>query len=390
MVKDGMTGRRIANYRRERGLSQRELARLIDRSETWVSQVERGVRRIDRMSVLDRVAGALGVPVNALHPNAPTAAITPQPDGNGPLTAILRGSSPATLAALAARADEKAPDPATVAPVVERAWRDVHAIDALAANKLLATAIPALEAAVPQHGPAALVSLASAYQAATAALNQLSESTLATIAGERAIAAARLLGDAPLMAAGVWRLSLLLPAEPARQLMTETASALHPWLDDSAAVTTLYGAFVFRLAMLAARLGDYDEAMRQLGEAETLANQLGTDRTDFHLEFGPISLAVHDVRIAVALGDAGRAVRKIGDIPVTKLSLETQATFWIDVARAHAQLRDVEAGVAALERARALEAPTLRDQIRELVQQLSAFDDGSSNALRQYMRARYH
>jgi DNA-binding XRE family transcriptional regulator len=45
-------GRRIATYRRRRGLSQAALAGLIGRSESWPSQVERGVRSVDRMSVL--------------------------------------------------------------------------------------------------------------------------------------------------------------------------------------------------------------------------------------------------------------------------------------------------------------------------------------------------
>ena len=41
-------GRKIAFFRTARGLSQREFGALVDRSEAWVSQVERGERRIDR------------------------------------------------------------------------------------------------------------------------------------------------------------------------------------------------------------------------------------------------------------------------------------------------------------------------------------------------------
>ena len=52
-------GRKIAAERRRRGLSQPELARIIDRSVAWVSQVERGVRKVDRMSVLESLAAAL-------------------------------------------------------------------------------------------------------------------------------------------------------------------------------------------------------------------------------------------------------------------------------------------------------------------------------------------
>jgi transcriptional regulator with XRE-family HTH domain len=59
-------GRRVAFHRGKRGLSQKELGAHINRSESWVSQVERGARRIDRMSVLEILADALGVPVAEL------------------------------------------------------------------------------------------------------------------------------------------------------------------------------------------------------------------------------------------------------------------------------------------------------------------------------------
>ena len=62
-------GERIAYYRRRRGLSQVKLAGLLGRSESWLSQVERGVRSIDRISVLTQVAAALNVPTTELSPD---------------------------------------------------------------------------------------------------------------------------------------------------------------------------------------------------------------------------------------------------------------------------------------------------------------------------------
>src|SRR3954462_10433749 len=53
-------------YRRRRGLSQAALAGLIGRSESWLSQVERGVRSVDRLSVLLDLAKVLHVEVEAL------------------------------------------------------------------------------------------------------------------------------------------------------------------------------------------------------------------------------------------------------------------------------------------------------------------------------------
>ena len=60
-------GENIAYHRKRLELSQVEFAGLVGRSESWVSQVERGVRDIDRLSVLQLVADALNVSVGELR-----------------------------------------------------------------------------------------------------------------------------------------------------------------------------------------------------------------------------------------------------------------------------------------------------------------------------------
>src|SRR3954451_4149055 len=62
---DGI-GRRIATYRKRRGLSQAALAGLVGRSESWLSQVERGVKSVDRLSVLLDLSRVLHVDVQSL------------------------------------------------------------------------------------------------------------------------------------------------------------------------------------------------------------------------------------------------------------------------------------------------------------------------------------
>jgi transcriptional regulator with XRE-family HTH domain len=59
-------GERVAIARRRRGLSQAVLANLVGRSESWLSQVERGVRSVDRLPVLMDLAEVLHVEVEAL------------------------------------------------------------------------------------------------------------------------------------------------------------------------------------------------------------------------------------------------------------------------------------------------------------------------------------
>ncbi|HET9082560.1 MAG TPA: helix-turn-helix transcriptional regulator [Trebonia sp.] len=57
---------RIARARRRRGLSQAVLAGLVGRSESWLSQVERGKRGVDSYAVLTRMAEVLRVEVEEL------------------------------------------------------------------------------------------------------------------------------------------------------------------------------------------------------------------------------------------------------------------------------------------------------------------------------------
>lgn len=67
MTEDGdARGARIPRARRRRGLSQAVLAGLVGRSESWLSQVERGKRGVDSHTVLTRMATVLRVEVAEL------------------------------------------------------------------------------------------------------------------------------------------------------------------------------------------------------------------------------------------------------------------------------------------------------------------------------------
>jgi DNA-binding XRE family transcriptional regulator len=64
-----LIGERVAAYRRQRDISQRDMAAAVGRSESWVSQVERNVQPVERLSVLQGLARALGVTVRDLRPD---------------------------------------------------------------------------------------------------------------------------------------------------------------------------------------------------------------------------------------------------------------------------------------------------------------------------------
>jgi transcriptional regulator with XRE-family HTH domain len=59
-------GWRISRLRRSHGWSQQYLADQLGKSKSWVDKVERGVRRLDRLSILHEAAQTLGVPLDVL------------------------------------------------------------------------------------------------------------------------------------------------------------------------------------------------------------------------------------------------------------------------------------------------------------------------------------
>lgn len=384
-------GRRVAFYRKKRGYSQRELAAMIDRSETWLSQVERGVRKIDRMSVLERLAEALDVPLAELAPEQNVVAAsseTPQAattlslalSSSEALGAVLSESVPVDLARLDARS--------------ARAWDFVHGSRYEELSELLVELLPDLERA-ERHTDAedhrrASVAKARAYHAAAAVLSKLGETAAAWVAVDRAIRAAEEAGDPLLMAEGAFRLSIVFQnarrfdlAMRAAGSAAEAVSGLVAQGDEAA--VAMQGALHLQLAVAAARRNDADAAYGHLETARRAGTRLGEDRNDYNTEFGPTNVLLHEVAVAVELGDAGRALRVAADVDAARLSPERQARLLIDVAQAHAQLRQSEAVVTALREAMRIAPEQIEShsRVRELVADLLRGDRRGSSDVKE-------
>ncbi|GAA3724607.1 helix-turn-helix domain-containing protein [Salinactinospora qingdaonensis] len=359
-------GRKIAQYRRRRGLSQRDFAGLIERSEAWVSQVERGVRKVDRMSVLEKVADVLEVPIADLAAESPiVAAASEETPGSTRLRLVLSAAH-----ALNAVLGEHAPaDVDTLARRADQAWELTHEGRYLELTEALEALVPELEAAARavdngQRAPFFRV-LAVTYQACSAALTKLGEFEAAWIAADRAIVAAERAGDALLMAAGEFRLCLtFLGAGHLDQVETTgrtAGEALAPLVDQGRIeAMSLVGALTLQRAVAAARGNDATAAYRHIAAARSIADEIGGERNDYNTEFGVTNVGLHEVAVAVDLGDAGVALRAAEAVDASQLSAERRGRFLIDVARAQLQRRNAEAAVAAL-----LEAETITpEQVR--------------------------
>ncbi len=383
-------GRKIAAERRRRGLSQPELARMIGRSVAWVSQVERGVRKVDRMSVLETVASALDVPLAELAAEAPVvAAVTEEPPGAGGLRLVLSGAY-----ALRAMLDGRRPPAmSTLRSRARKAWDLTHAGRYTELTDLLRGLVPDLEIAaraVPETQQADVYELmAATYQACSAALAKLGEPEAAWIAADRAMAAAERAGNPMLVAAGAFRLVFVFLAArhygQAEETARTAADALQPMADQGdAEAMSLCGALTLQRAVTASRVNDPDAAYSHLEQARQIAERLGEGRNDYNTEFGPANVALHEVAVAVELGDAGRALRAAATVDTTGLSAERQARLLIDVARAHAQRRQVHEAVTTLAEAEAITPEQVRshDLVRQLVSDLLTMQDPPSADLR--------
>jgi transcriptional regulator with XRE-family HTH domain len=357
-------GERIGYHRRRLGLSQVELAGLIGRSDSWVSQVERGVRSVDRLSVLQKVADVLGVSVAELRTgeSPDTEAPADRPEAFESLRLTLTGH-PAAGVVLGA------PPPALTEQAVaglrtahDQVWELVHGSRYNELAPLLAELIPSLERAVrsdapPDQARAVRQLLTDTYQAVAAMLAKTGEGDAAWVAADRAAIAAESLGDPLALAASLFRMAhvfLSLGQLSQVQAVAVTSAEALESQEATPEVLSLRGAFQLVLAVAAARDNDRAGAYGHLDQARELAAQTGADRNDFGTEFGPTNVALHSVAVAVELGDAGQALDLAGAIDPAGLSPERQARYSLDLAQAHAMRRQAGEALHYLELAEQL------------------------------------
>ena len=131
-------------------------------------------------------------------------------------------------------------------------------------------------------------------------------------------------------------------------------------------------------------MNDPDTAYSHLEHASQTAGRLGEGRNDYNTEFGPANVALYEIAVAVDLGDAGRALRAAATVDTTGLSAERRARMLIDVARAHAQRRQIHEAVATLREAEETTPEQVRSHelVRQLVSDLLTMQDPPASELR--------
>jgi transcriptional regulator with XRE-family HTH domain len=210
--------------------------------------------------------------------------------------------------------------------------------------------------------------LSDIYATAGWTLIKADSPAAAWIAAQRAMQAAEKIDDTLRAAAATRCLSEVHMRARTYEEASRTAFLAATYLDtaraqDAPTILCLRGAALLSAAAAAARRGDGREAYTALKAAAACGTELNQDRADLATVFGPTNVAIHQVAVAVELGNAREALRHI---PMVKLNqmpkqlTERRARFLIDVARSHAQLQNDSAALDALLEAEQIAPDELR------------------------------
>ncbi|MEV5989538.1 helix-turn-helix transcriptional regulator [Streptomyces sp. NPDC052051] len=330
----GGVGGRIAYYRSvmRPKLTQQQLADAANVALGTIRKIERGERGISD-STLEAIADALGVDPIRLRTD------------RGPGQTRVRDALPALSAAIAAY------DLPEDGPV--RCLRELRAAVAEAERWRLAAQYTRIVRKLPDL----LVELARAYhQAATGGRAELAGLLVRAYRSADAVAykfgardlSARLI---ELMRWAVPEIGDPLLIASVAYVRTETFFAAHAHasglraleqaLDvapapSAAPKVAARGALHMRAAVIAGRARDVAAAAAHLDEARALADRV-TENVYCGTEFGPDSVRIHEVSVAVSLGDehVGRALNVAGEWkPPKDLPAERRSGFYIELARA--------------------------------------------------------
>ncbi len=368
-------GRRVAYWRRRRKMSQQVFADKLGKSKSWVDKIERGVRRLDRCSVVDEIADVLEVEVTLLLDHEPQR---PADRTDGAERVDVEAIRSGLECDIGAAAFFHRSPPEACLPDVDKAighaWLTVQRADYVALSRALprllyaAQAGGSMHAGTAQQGAAADL-LGQVYQIASWTLCKLGEAALAWVAADRAVTQAVRGRDPLLVGPAKARVGRSLLAggrpRPALEIGLHTAGQFAPDRDGTTTPQRLsvYGTLLLEAALAAARLGDGATVRDLLVGAEDVAAELGGDFNHYWTCFGPTNVQLYRAAAAVHLGDGRAAIdthERLDTDSFAALPAERRANHYLDIARAYTQIGKPDTAARSLLTADQTAAPEVR------------------------------
>ncbi|WP_198602894.1 helix-turn-helix domain-containing protein [Streptomyces noursei] len=370
-------GKLIAKARRRKGWPQRDLAAMIDKSESWVSQAERDVIPVNSLETLRRISEVLDAPLPELLAATPCPGHPPTParrrpasarvgrnlgpeEGDDPVrrrellaaaavvfTTPLASATPAQASTLepleelllygtAPVPEGSDVTPAGVAASVKASRQHFRA----ARYDTLAKTLPGQIARAQALKPAELsaTAVADLYNIAARLCIKLGEDGLVAITADRALGSARTGGDALTIAeahrmvSSAWRRQGHLSR--ATDIAVRAAQDVRADRDTPEPARLASGSSLLATAAYtAAKMGDRQTAHALIGEAAE-TSKAGRTTAEARTDVGVQQVLLHQLSVHYLLGDAGQAIDLAKTIDPTALpTAERQGRFFIDVAR---------------------------------------------------------
>ncbi|GAA4250985.1 helix-turn-helix domain-containing protein [Dactylosporangium darangshiense] len=352
-------GRRVAYWRNRRKMSQQVFADRLGKSKSWVDKVERGVRRLDKFSVVYEIADVLQLDVQILLGRDPER----RPDSVNCVDQVEVEEIRAALerydqiSAFFYAPPESPPLP-EMRKAVAHAWMSFQHAKYGMLTRTLPRLLREAQAADTAYsdgpqGEQAAHLLGQVYQIASSALRKLGEHELAWLAADRSIAVSQRAGDQLLAGTATTRVALSLlalgRARPALEINVNIANRLAPGTDGNDCTPerlSVYGQLLLQGAMAAARIGDSATVRDLLAGAEDAARGLPSDANYYWSCFGPANVQLHRAAAAVELGEGRAAVEVHENLDLEgfhALLPERRAHHFLDQARARALIGDIDA-----------------------------------------------
>jgi transcriptional regulator with XRE-family HTH domain len=332
--------RRIAYWRNRRGLTQTDLAVLLDGSKSWVQKLELGDRQADpRISVLEQVAQALTIPLEVLL------------GAEMPLRERVDATEIARIRDTLLRPDvltgtHTQTEPTDLRSLMNRADYCFEAYQA-AHYSTLGRVLPELildgQTAAQSNDPTALSILSSIYHVTALVLMKFSDTTLAWHAADRALTTAHRGGDVASigLAAQIFTYAMFGQgqARAGAELSINTAETFASELQALGPPGwTVYGMMFLKAAVAVAATDDISTTRDLITEAKEAAARTGDNRNDFHTCFGITNCLLHEASVLGQFGEYGAAIEAAGRITpgaLTALSRERRTHHFVDTATAH-------------------------------------------------------